>query len=180
MSGICAFCGGDATKRCGGCKFVYYCCRSCQTSHWLEHKKDCGQVRTIIGGSKTILIPKTAPEYVESHAIQNEKLINLAIGALLQHRQKIEEIHKRGSRCFFNLEVAPGVQSLEIISASIDDASAANIIADQAGSTKLVSFCNTYDKRVSIPIIVWCRKPWSCYTFLPVVPWKNSKFAGNY
>eukprot|EP01084_Bolivina_argentea_P302278 521744_1 len=33
------------TKKCGGCKFVYYCSRKCQTDHWKHHKAECKKLR---------------------------------------------------------------------------------------------------------------------------------------
>ncbi|KAF7972514.1 hypothetical protein HWV62_2175 [Athelia sp. TMB] len=42
---LCAKCNGrngsDAPKVCTGCKQVYYCTRSCQKSHWKEHREIC-------------------------------------------------------------------------------------------------------------------------------------------
>ena len=37
----CAACGKDASKECTGCRRVAYCNRSCQKSHWKQHKKLC-------------------------------------------------------------------------------------------------------------------------------------------
>ncbi|CAN6448521.1 unnamed protein product [Victoria cruziana] len=38
-------CTGPATRRCGGCGAVSYCCQSHQISHWGEHKEECGRLK---------------------------------------------------------------------------------------------------------------------------------------
>lgn len=38
---LCAYCGNEADKKCTSCKKVYYCNRSCQKSHWKQHKHEC-------------------------------------------------------------------------------------------------------------------------------------------
>ena len=40
---ICAVCGVAASKACAKCKFVGYCSRDCQVSHWSTHKKTCNK-----------------------------------------------------------------------------------------------------------------------------------------
>ncbi|KZV86224.1 hypothetical protein EXIGLDRAFT_653423 [Exidia glandulosa HHB12029] len=34
-------CPNEGTKRCSGCKTVYYCSENCQKSAWAAHKKGC-------------------------------------------------------------------------------------------------------------------------------------------
>ena len=42
---VCAKCGKAAAKaKCSKCKSVYYCSRSCQTTHWKSHKPVCQQI----------------------------------------------------------------------------------------------------------------------------------------
>lgn len=43
---ICAHCGKPkSTKRCGACKFAYYCSAECQTKHWQVHKAICSTIK---------------------------------------------------------------------------------------------------------------------------------------
>eukprot|EP01084_Bolivina_argentea_P226279 382233_1 len=42
MPGKCHLCGKNNAKSCcGGCKSVFYCCRKCQLSDWVNHKLEC-------------------------------------------------------------------------------------------------------------------------------------------
>ena len=34
-------------RKCGGCSNVYYCCVSCQKSHWAVHKTQCAKLKKI-------------------------------------------------------------------------------------------------------------------------------------
>ncbi|GAA5898086.1 hypothetical protein JCM5296_001988 [Sporobolomyces johnsonii] len=39
----CAICDNKTTKRCGGCRLVYFCSRECQELLWPTHKVQCGR-----------------------------------------------------------------------------------------------------------------------------------------
>ncbi|GAA5898090.1 hypothetical protein JCM5296_001989 [Sporobolomyces johnsonii] len=39
----CAICENKTTKRCGGCRLVYFCSRECQKLLWPTHKVQCGR-----------------------------------------------------------------------------------------------------------------------------------------
>jgi MYND finger len=44
----CGFCDkSSATNKCGNCKNIHYCSRSCQKSHWKTHKAVCRASRSI-------------------------------------------------------------------------------------------------------------------------------------
>jgi len=67
----CAQCNTAAAdlKRCGHCKYVFYCNKACQKAHWKQHKHLCSQARLIVikcsnDPSITRAFP-TFPEYLE-------------------------------------------------------------------------------------------------------------------
>lgn len=37
----CSQCGRSAIQRCSRCKKAWYCSRSCQVTHWSQHKDEC-------------------------------------------------------------------------------------------------------------------------------------------
>lgn len=39
--GPCSVCGQTSTRKCGGCKKVFYCDKEHQSEHWPRHKQDC-------------------------------------------------------------------------------------------------------------------------------------------
>ena len=39
-----AGCTKKGSKKCSKCRAVYYCCKSCQTTHWKKHKKECNKM----------------------------------------------------------------------------------------------------------------------------------------
>ena len=41
----CVNCQKPTTKRCGGCKVLYFCSRSCMKKQWKEHKNECKQIQ---------------------------------------------------------------------------------------------------------------------------------------
>ena len=41
MNPLCKYCGATATKKCGGCKSVYYCSKFCQKYDRKDHKPFC-------------------------------------------------------------------------------------------------------------------------------------------
>lgn len=187
----CSICGTSATKKCGKCKKVYYCSEKCQRGDWCNHKKICGfsnygnsNISTVIvGDNTTIAVTSNAPEYVASHAIANQSLVNLVWPEVPKLEGQITELHVQGIRCFINFEVAladvanKNAESKIIIkSMTVDKSDRAEEIAKIAGSQKLVHYCKTYDTNMAIPIVVWCAEPWSCYTFLTVQPWKNTEY----
>lgn len=46
QSCVCANCAQtNCSKRCGGCKEVYYCSADCQKKHWEKHKASCNKVK---------------------------------------------------------------------------------------------------------------------------------------
>lgn len=40
----CKLCGKDAIQRCSRCKNEWYCSRSCQVTHWAQHKDICNKI----------------------------------------------------------------------------------------------------------------------------------------
>lgn len=44
----CSFCNAKSVSRCGRCKTVSYCSKSCQTGHWPFHKEDCKRPNYLI------------------------------------------------------------------------------------------------------------------------------------
>eukprot|EP01084_Bolivina_argentea_P212548 361262_1 len=42
VKGKCSNCGNtERTKKCSGCKQVWYCNTDCQKKNWMKHKKQC-------------------------------------------------------------------------------------------------------------------------------------------
>lgn len=43
---VCGYCQKQkGTKKCGGCKQIYYCSQQCQIDHWQDHKSECKKIR---------------------------------------------------------------------------------------------------------------------------------------
>ena len=57
----CANCGSTGALRCGSCKAVRYCDRSCQRAHWPTHKRECGAAVATAAAPATVLPTVTRP-----------------------------------------------------------------------------------------------------------------------
>ena len=187
----CAGCGFPAEKMCGKCHTVYYCSQDCQRANWSAHKPTCGKdtfrtIRTVITGPTSMVgIDSNAPSYVAEHATANMALVGVIWSDVFECQAAVESMHAKGVRCFINVEITPcGLKDVpkdpsipvKIKSISVESISRADDVAKSARSSKLAKFCSEYDAKLSIPVVVWCAEPWSCYTFLSVQPWKNGEY----
>lgn len=189
MSHKCTVCGGAAPQRCSGCKIVYYCSATCQRTHWLVHKNSCLSkigVQALITGQTNIVVATTASPTAVSHATANTSLISLAHDELKASKDAVERAHAEGKRCFVNIELVlcePGERPpnpslrVKIARTGVETTDRAQEIANAAGSSVLMKYCSDYDPSIAVPCIIWCREPWSCYTFLPAQPWKLAEYT---
>ena len=91
----CAICGKESLLYCGRCMNIYYCSKTCQRAHWMDHKRICKPV----GGADLRCI----------------EFVGFAVKSVLEeHRQHIDlklteaccTLRARGWRCTSNGESA--------------------------------------------------------------------------
>lgn len=183
--------------KCSQCLVQYYCSSKCQKEHWKLHKSKCikKDEKKEYGGvlyDRSVVLPesikKTEPdEMIRQLALNNNsmKLAYQYVGSKSAKRDIMIE-HENGNRCFINVELVqitesekPEVEGFpyKIIRSSIETDSIN--YKTLVGSEKLDIYTGTYDKSNHIPLIIWCRDPYCCYTALIMQPWKTDEYLKN-
>jgi hypothetical protein len=127
-------------------------------------------------------VEKTKQDEMLHQMALNKNSMDLA-GPYIQSKEFKRAIiisHENGERCFMNIEMAQLSSDEEDIVKGFPYKIIRNDIrtdsvnhAKLVQSTKLESYVKNYDKSYQIACVVWCRKPFACYTVLIMQPWKS-------